>query len=98
MDYDVDGEWHAIVKTLDGNDLQITFDSKVDGDKATDTVESPAGRLAVDDRTYADGVVRFKVTVGGNNYSHELTAIADISVLRGFALGWQKPRPTSRAW
>ena len=77
MDYDVNGRWLAIVKTPDGNDLLLTFDFKVDGGRVTGTGESPAGSVDIHDGTYADGVVKFKVTIDGQDYPHELTATAD---------------------
>jgi hypothetical protein len=77
MDYDVNGRWLAIVKTPDGNNLLLTFDFKVDGGRVTGTGESPAGSVDIHDGTYADGVVKFKVTIDGQDYPHELTATAD---------------------
>lgn len=76
-------------KLRNGNVLEITLDLKVDGCKMTGTAESPAGRVSVDDGTYADGVVKFKATVDGNDYPHESTATADGELLGTIHFGEQ---------
>jgi hypothetical protein len=89
MDYDVTGRWYYSVKTPDGNDLHVTLELKVNGGKVTGTVESPAGIVSVDNGTYADGVAKFKITMDGNDYPHELTAAADGKFLGTLDLGGQ---------
>lgn len=89
MDDDVSGRWHYFVKTPDGNDIHVTLDLMVNGGTVTGTAESPAGRVSVDDGTYGDGVVKFKVTMDGTDYPHELTATADGKFLGTLDLGGQ---------
>ena len=45
---DLNGKWTGVIKTPDGNDLQVSYNFKVDGDKLSGTVESPAGQVTVD--------------------------------------------------
>ena len=62
------GKWSGDLKTPDGNDLQVTYLFKVDGDKLTGTAESPAGTVTIDDGKVAGDKFLFKVTVDGNDY------------------------------
>jgi len=49
---DLNGKWTGVIKTPDGNDLQVTYNFKVDGTKLTGTAESPAGTITVDGNDY----------------------------------------------
>jgi hypothetical protein len=74
---DISGKWTGVIKTPDGNDLQVSYNFKVDGDKLTGTAESPAGQVTVDDGKITGDTFTFKVTVDGNDYPHSGKVYAD---------------------
>jgi len=74
---DISGKWTGVIKTPDGNDLQVSYNFKVDGDKLTGTAESPAGQVTVDDGKVTGDTFSFKVTVDGNDYPHSGKIYAD---------------------
>ena len=74
---DISGKWTGVIKTPDGNDLQVSYNFKVDGDKLTGTAESPAGQVTVDDGKITGNTFTFKVTVDGNDYPHSGKVYAD---------------------
>ncbi|MDB5142798.1 MAG: glycoside hydrolase [Mucilaginibacter sp.] len=67
---DLNGKWTGVIKTPDGNDLPVTYNFKVDGDKLTGTAESPAGQVTIDSGKVAGDTFKFQVTVDGNAYPH----------------------------
>jgi hypothetical protein len=67
----LDGKWKGVIKTPDGNDLEATYNFKVDGDKLTGTAESPSGVVTIDSGKVAGNDFSFKVTVDGNDYPHK---------------------------
>ena len=74
---DLNGKWTGVIKTPDGNDLQVTYNFKVDGDKLTGTGESPAGTVTIDDGKITGDTFTFKVTVDGSDYPHSGKMYAD---------------------
>jgi hypothetical protein len=74
---DLNGKWNGVIKTPDGNDLQVSYNFKVDGDKLSGTAESPAGQVTVDDGKINGDNFTFKVTVDGNDYPHSGKMYAD---------------------
>jgi len=40
---DLNGKWTGVIRTPDGNDVQVVYNFKVNGDTLTGTAESPAG-------------------------------------------------------
>jgi hypothetical protein len=74
---DLNGKWAGVIKTPDGNDLAVTYNFKVDGDKLTGTAESPAGEVTVDNGKVTGDTFTFKVTVDGNDYPHSGKLYAD---------------------
>lgn len=74
---DLNGKWTGVIKTPDGNDLQVTYNFKVDGDKLTGTGESPAGTVTIDDGKITGDAFTFKVTVDGTDYPHSGKIYAD---------------------
>jgi hypothetical protein len=89
MDYDVNGIWYSTVHRPDGNQVPVTYYLKVDGSTVTGTAESPAGSVSVDDGTYTDGVVKFKLTIDGNDYPHEFKATTDGKLVGSIDFGGQ---------
>jgi hypothetical protein len=73
----LNGKWTGVIKTPDGNDLEVSYNFKVDGDKLTGTAESPAGQVTVDDGKINGDTFTFKVTVDGNDYPHSGKVYAD---------------------
>ena len=74
---DLSGKWSGVIKTPDGNDLAVTYNFKVDGDKLSGTAESPAGEVTVDNGKITGDIFSFKVTVDGNDYPHTGKLYAD---------------------
>jgi hypothetical protein len=74
---DLTGKWKGTIHTPDGNDLQVVYNFKVDGEKLTGTAESPAGTVTVDDGKITGDTFSFKVTVDGNDYPHKGKMYAD---------------------
>src|ERR1700749_3742566 len=74
---DLNGKWTGTLKTPDGQDLPVTYNFKVDGNKLTGTAESPAGQVTVDNGTIDGDSFKFKVTVDGNDYPHAGKLYAD---------------------
>jgi len=67
----LDGKWAGVIKTPDGNDLNVAYNFKVDGDKLTGTAESPSGMVIIDSGKVAGNDFSFQVTVDGNDYPHK---------------------------
>ncbi|MBV8390456.1 MAG: hypothetical protein JO080_11700 [Mucilaginibacter sp.] len=74
---DLSGKWACTIKTPEGNELQVTYNFKVDGDKLTGTAETPAGQVTVDNGKVNGDTFTFKVTVDGNDYPHTGKVYAD---------------------
>lgn len=60
----LDGKWAGKTQ-FDGNDLPLTYNFKVDGDKVTGTAESPYGVSPIDNGKLKDNVVSFTTNVNG---------------------------------
>jgi hypothetical protein len=67
---DLNGRWTGVVKTPDGNDLNVFYNFKVNGDTLTGTAESPEGVVPIDSGKVAGNTFSFQVTVDGNAYPH----------------------------
>ena len=74
---DLTGKWKGTIKTPDGNELQVTYNFKAEGDKLTGTAESPGGTVTIDDGKITGDTFSFKVTVDGNDYPHKGKMYAD---------------------
>ena len=74
---DLNGKWAGTIKTPDGNDLTVTYNFKVDGDKLSGTGESPAGVVTLDSGRVSGDTFKFQVTVDGNVYPHAGKIYAD---------------------
>jgi hypothetical protein len=71
------GKWKGTIKTPDGNELQVVYNFKADGDKLTGTAESPEGTVTVDNGKITGDTFSFKVTVDGTDYPHKGKMYAD---------------------
>lgn len=67
----LDGRWTGIVTTPDGNDLNVVYNFKTDGDALTGTAESPAGQVSIDNGKISGNNFSFDVTVDGVVYPHK---------------------------
>jgi len=74
---DLNGKWTGTIKTPDGNDLQVSYNFKVDGNKLTGTGESPAGTVTLDSGKVTGDTFKFQVSVDGNVYPHTGKIYAD---------------------
>lgn len=68
---DLNGKWTGVIKTPDGNDLNVFYNFKVNGDTLTGTANSSEGRMvSIDSGKVAGNTFSFQVTVDGNTYPH----------------------------
>ena len=95
MDYNVSGIWYSTVCTPDGTQSPVTYAFKLDGSTVTGTAESPAGSVSVDDGTDTEGVVKFKLTIDGNDYPHEFKATTDGKLVGSIDFGGQSVAVTA---
>ena len=66
----LDGKWTGVVKTPDGNELNVIYNFKTDGDKLTGTVDGPSGVIPLDSGKVAGNTFSFQVMVDGTVYPH----------------------------
>lgn len=66
----LDGKWSGIIRTPDGNELQLIYNFKVSGDSVTGTAESPAGSVTIDQGKVSGNIFSFQIMVDGNAYPH----------------------------
>ena len=78
---DLTGKWKGVIRTPDGQELPVTYNFKVDGDKLSGTAESPAGAVSIDNGKITGDTFSFKVTVDGNDYPHKGKMYTDSAVL-----------------
>jgi len=77
---DVTGTWAGNLNA-GGNEMQISFTFKQDGDKLTGTVQGPAEPLAIADGKIEGDKISFKVMFNGATITHEGTVTADVMKL-----------------
>lgn len=66
----LNGKWTGVIRTPDGNDLNVSYNFKVNGDTLTGTAESPEGMVTIDSGKVTGNTFSFQVTVDGNAYPH----------------------------
>lgn len=74
---DITGKWSGTLATPDGQEIAVSYNFKVDGDKLTGTAESPQGTVTVDDGKIDGDKFSFKVNVSGTDYPHTGKIYAD---------------------
>lgn len=74
---DISGKWAGTIVTPDGQDIAVTYNFKVDGDRLTGTADSPAGSVSVDEGKIDGDKFSFKVNVSGTDYPHTGKIYAD---------------------
>ena len=67
---DLTGKWTCILKTPDGNEVPLTYNLKLDGDKVTGTAESPQGSVDITDGKVTGTDFTFNVPVNGADIKH----------------------------
>jgi len=58
---DINGKWTGTVKTPDGNEAQLTYVFKIDGDKLTGTGESNGNEVKIDSGKVSGVDIKFSV-------------------------------------
>lgn len=91
---DLNGKWEGVIKTPDGNDLQVTFTFKVEGDKLTGTAEAAgSGALTIENGKVSGDNFSFTINAGGTDIPHSGKAYADSCILT-IDFGGQKSNTT----
>lgn len=65
---DLNGKWKGDLKGPDGNDLEINFDFKVDGEKLTGTVTNTYGEEQITDGVVKGDDISFVILAGGGQF------------------------------
>ncbi|ASU32888.1 glycoside hydrolase [Mucilaginibacter xinganensis] len=86
---DIAGKWSGTIVTPDGQDIPVSYNFKVDGEKLTGTADSPQGSVSIDDGKITGDQFSFKVSVSGNDYPHTGKVYAD-SLAMDLDFGGQK--------
>jgi hypothetical protein len=68
---DFNGRWEGSVKTPDGQEFQLAFTFKVDGDTVTGTVGSQMGETPISNGKVKGDEITFDVEFGGNKITHQ---------------------------
>jgi len=74
---DLNGKWTGIIKIPGGDDLNVTYTFKVDGNKLTGVATSPSGDVSIDNGKVDGDKFSFSVNVGGTDYPHTGKLYAD---------------------
>ncbi len=84
------GPWTATFKDDTGNDLPLTFDLKIEGDKLTGTVKSPQGDGEITGGKVSGDEISFDVEFNGNTITHKGKLAGDEIQLKvnGFGTAW----------
>jgi uncharacterized lipoprotein YehR (DUF1307 family) len=64
------GKWTANLNTPDGNEIPLTFNFKVDGDKLTGSSEAPQGSIPIADGKIDKNNFTFTVSFNGTDIKH----------------------------
>src|SRR5665213_1132053 len=64
---DLGGKWVTTVKGQDGNDFQLNYMFKVDGNKLTGTVTSPQGEIPISDGKINGDDFSFTISFNGTD-------------------------------
>jgi len=97
VEKDLNGKWEGKVKGPDGNELALTYEFKVDGDKLTGTVESQMGQIPISDGKVDGAKFSFKVQVGDDQITNEGTFKDDDATLKAHGPWGDVEFPLKRA-
>jgi hypothetical protein len=67
---DISGPWQTKLKIPDGAELELKYQFKVDGEKLTGSVESPAGQIDLREGKIAGDEISYKLTIGDRDVSY----------------------------
>ena len=67
----LDGRWTGNLTTPDGDNINVAYNFKTDGNVLSGTAESPAGEVSIDNGKVSDSTFSFEVTVQGTVYPHK---------------------------
>lgn len=65
---DLGGKWKGDLKTQDGNNLEVNFIFKIDGEKVTGTVTNSYGEEAITDGVVKGDEISFIIMAGGGQF------------------------------
>ena len=65
---DLNGKWQGVLKTPDGNDLQINFNFQVSGEKLTGTVANTYGEEQITEGVVKGDDISFVIMAGGGQF------------------------------
>ncbi len=68
---DLGGQWKGEAEFPGGQKMELTYDLKVDGDKVTGTVESPRGKIEIQNGKLTDDGFTFVTKRGDVEVKHE---------------------------
>jgi len=74
---DLNGKWVGVIAIPGGNNLDVSYTFKVDGNKLTGTATSPNGDVSIDNGKIDGDKFSFSVNVGGTDYPHVGKLYAD---------------------
>jgi hypothetical protein len=74
---DVNGKWKASFQGQDGQNMEIIFDLKVDGEKLTGTAEGPMGNNTITEGKLVGDAISFTVDAGDMKILHKGTVSGD---------------------
>lgn len=76
----IDGTWVGNVKGQDGNEIPITYVFKMDGEKLTGFVKSPAGEIEITNSKVEDKVFTFDISFNEMVMKHQCTLKEDDTI------------------
>lgn len=74
---DFNGSWEGSIKTPDGQDFQLTFTFKVEGEAVTGSVSSQMGEIPISNGKIKGDEITFDLEFGGNKITHQGTLQGD---------------------
>lgn len=89
----INGAWLSKFKTPDGDEMEITFTFKIDGDKLTGKVESPMGELDLTNGKVKGDEFSFDVDIGDNTIGHDCKISGDEIKMKVKGFGDESPAP-----
>ncbi|MEO6719670.1 MAG: hypothetical protein ABIN67_04850 [Ferruginibacter sp.] len=67
---DLNGKWTGSLNTPDGNEIPLSFNFKVDGDKLTGTAAGPDGEMPISDGKISGSDFTFNLDFNGSSIAH----------------------------
>jgi len=67
---DLNGKWVGVISIPGGQEIDVSYNFKVDGEKLTGTASSPSGDVSIDNGKINGDKFSFSVNVNGTEYPH----------------------------